>query len=458
MKGKKAAVITMFFLALIPSALTAQAAAQTAAQTAPTPPAASADSAAADLEAALFGGGGSGAGSADITAAAATANTAIPAVTGSFDAASAGTDIAKTEYLVGGTVAVQAASTIESGAKSYIAASDEAGKLFAKVSVPDYGALYIAYTISHSFFQGYSGDGTAPPARDPYTPAYSLAELHFSFDVAKTVFIRIGNQLISWGPSRIWTPVDFINLKKADSFASLDSRAGKSGVRLHLPLKNSNAFAFADFSNMTVNRTYGDPLKTVNLGGRFDFTVSPFEFGFTGYVGQHSQTHLGLDFSGRLFGATVYGEAALSPSSSSSSQYIQSSLGFSRTLDELKLWTLSAEGFYNSKGKNLEGYSALSINMLPSGKTTPLYQGSWYAYASLAASKLFSPSLSSTLSLISNLEDRSYSVKFAEAFAFPRAVPCTLAASYSGGGRNREFTRYAGDGSVSITLSTRIEF
>jgi hypothetical protein len=355
-------------------------------------------------------------------------------------------DVARTEYLVGGTIVAQATGNFTMALDSLTAVSTIAGKVFAKVSVPDYGALYIAYNASHALFQAYTGSGTALDAKDPYAPDYELAELHYSFDVAKVLFVRAGNQLIAWGPSRIWSPVDFINLEKEDAFSSIDLRVGKPGLRLHMPLRKSNVFLFADFANLVTGAAgdlkYGDPLESVNLGGRYDFTAGPFEFGITGYGGQNAQARFGLDASGRLLGTTVYGELAMKPAYSSYDSSAQMSLGFSRTLDELKKWSLSAEGFYNSLGEAL----------------TPLYQGNWYTYAALSADDLFSPSLSTTLSVITNLSDLSYSVKLAESFSFARAVPFTLSLSFAGGGEDKEFTRYAGDNAFTISVSTRVEF
>ena len=171
----------------------------------------------------------------------------------SFDAAVGAGEKAKTEYLAGGSILIQASASSAAEDGTITALSGASGKLFAKVSVPDYGAVFVSYAASHPFFQGYSGSGTPPAAADPYEPDYALSELHWSFDIAKTLFVRLGNQLVSWGPSRVWSPVDFINLERADSFAEIDTRAGKSGLRLHLPLGRANAFAFADFSGMTAD-------------------------------------------------------------------------------------------------------------------------------------------------------------------------------------------------------------
>jgi hypothetical protein len=128
----------------------------------------------------------------------------------------------------------------------------------------------------------------------------------------------------------------------------------------------------------------------------------------------NAQARFGLDASGRLLGTTVYGEFALKPEYDDYAYAAQASLGFSRSLGELKLWTLSGEGFYNSAGQDLSGYSAgdlaiaVSTAALTSDETRALYQGGFYAYAALSAAELFSPSLSTSLSAIVNLSEVSY--------------------------------------------------
>lgn len=404
-----------------------------------------------DFESALFAGSGEG----DKTDSAATGETQVGSA---FAAKAAPTDAARIDRMIGGTVVADATATASSALEGYLASSDISGKLFAKLTVTDYGSLYVAYNANHAFFQAYSGDGVPPPAEDPYATTFELSELHYSFDVAKRLFVRIGNQLIAWGPSRIWTPVDFINLEKADSFSDVDLRVGKPGLRLHLLLPSSNAFLFADFSALTKDGSYGDPATKVNLGGRFDTTLKGFELGLTTYGGADEQVRFGGDFSGRLLGTTVYGELALAREYGPYESLFRASLGFSRALDELKRWTFSAEGFYNSRGRNLTGYTVADLSTLNEDERIPLYQGTYYAYAALSADKLLSTYLSTTLSAISNLEDLSYSVKLSESVALPRAVPFTVALSYAGGGEEKEFTRFAGDGAVSLKVSTKIEF
>jgi hypothetical protein len=397
-----------------------------------------------DFEAALFG-------SADAAGSADSQDSA-------FDAKSAEGEKAKTEYLVGGTVAVGATVTASPSERQSTETADANGKLFARVTIPDQGTLFASYAARHYFVQGHSGDGAALPADDPSEIDWNLSELYYSFDVAKKVFIRLGNQLVAWGPSQIWSPVDFINLQRNDAFAKVDTRAGKSGLKIHVPVPGGNAFFFSDFSQMTNDGTYGDPAKTVNLAGRFDFTAADFEFGFSGYGGQNAQMRGGCDFSGRFAGTTLYGEMALLPEYDRWTQAMQASLGFSRSLGDLKRWTVSAEGFFNSKGHDYSGYSSTEMMTVPAENKIPLYGGRWYAYAAIAADKLFSDYLATTLSSLGNVEERTYRLKASESVSLPKVVPFTVDVAYAGGGSNREFTRDTGNNAISVTLSTTLSF
>jgi hypothetical protein len=368
---------------------------------------------------------------------------------------------AKTEYLFGGSVLVSASafSSLAGGLPDgYAASAGASGRIFGKVSVPDYGTLYISYNALQAFFEGLGGSGPAalaPPA-DLAAPSYALAELYYSFDIGKALFVRLGKQLLAWGPSRVWTPVDFVNRQRADSFASLDLRQGKSGLKLFLPLGKASALLFADFSGLVSGGTVGDPLEAASLAGRIDAALGGFELGLTGFASRASQSKAGFDFSGDILGFAAYGELAYAPAYSAYPSSYQASLGLSRALGDLKRWTVSAEGFWNSAGSALTG-SALGL-ALQSGAAEPLYIGAWYGYASIAAKELLSPSLTTSLSALANLSDFSYSIRLAEDFSFPRSVPFSLILSFAGGGEGKEFTLASGDRSVSISAQTRLDF
>ncbi len=373
---------------------------------------------------------------------------------GGGSAAGQGLNAARTEYLVGGAVAVSSSTSVPSAFDGYATSASAGGKLFAKVSVPDYGSLYISYNVTQAFLEGLSGTGAKAlaPAASLLSPTFTLGELHYSFDLGKVLFARIGKQLIAWGPSRVWSPVDFINLQRADSFAAIDLRQGKPGLRLHLPMGKANAFLFADFSGTMAGGTVLDPVDSVHLAARLDATLGGFELGLTGFAGSQVQAKAGLDFSGDLLGFAVYGELAWAPGYSSYEDSYMGSLGFSRALGDLKEWTVSAEGFWQSTGADYTG------DAVAMAARTPLYMGGAYGYVAIAAADLFSPHLATTLSGLANLTDLSWIVRLAQDFSFPRAVPFTLTLSWVGGGADKEFTLLGGDNSLALSLRTRIEF
>lgn len=379
--------------------------------------------------------------------------TGAPGACGAAPAAP-GPATARTEYLLGGSALIQAGATLPPGLEGYAATSFAAGKAFAKVSVPDYGSLYISYNFYVPFLAALGGTDYAAlvPPLALGTPTWSIAEVHYSFDVAKLLFVRLGKQLISWGPSLVWNPVDFINPQKADAFSSVDLRAGKPGLRLHAPLGSSNAFAFLDFSGLVSGASVKDLAEGLNYGLRLDTTLGGFELGLSGYGGASSQARLGLDFSGYLLGFTAYGDLAWAPAYDSYGQSLKAGLGLSRTLGGLRRLSLSAEAFWQSDGADLTGQPA-ALAASPA-----LYSGAYYAYAALEAKEFLSPDLTTKVSALANLSDYSWRITLNESLALPRAVPLTLSLSYSGGGADKEFTWQAGNGNLSLGIRTLISF
>lgn len=395
-----------------------------------------------DLESSIFGSAGDTEGQATDSS--------------GFDAMVTSGNREKTEYLVGGTAIVGLSGSVSDGMA--VSEAGARGILFGKVSVPRYGSLFLSYSASDVFFQGYSGPSPAPETRDPYEMEWYLSEFHYSFDIGKTVFVRLGNQLLSWGPSRIWTPVDFINLEKADFFSSLDARTGKPGLRLHVPFPRGNVFLFSDFSAISADGRYGNPYKTVNTGARIDVTAGNAEFGLTAYGGYSTQGKIGFDVSGRVVATSVYGEVAYSPASSGYDDSLQVSLGFSRSLDERKLWSLSAEGFYNSGGFDASGYTMAEYMALPAAERIPLYQGRWYGYAAIATSEFLSPYFGSELGVLSNITEGSFKANLSGNFSFPRVIPFKLSIYWYGGKDNGEFTRYTGNNALGYEARATISF
>ena len=359
-------------------------------------------------------------------------------------------------YMVGGSFLADLSAGTSTAFDGYSASGGFSGKAFAKVTVPRYGQLYLSYDLQHTLLQGAGGSTSATPVgSDLFTNNLALSEFFYDFDLAKKLFVRVGNQLVAWGPSNVWTPVDFINSERASSLQSIDLRRGKPGVKLFIPFTSWDVTAFTDFSNSIQNGAVTDLAKTTNIAIRTAVTVGGFELGLSTYLGESIQNRYGFDFSGNLLGNAVYSELALLFPYDSYSWSYASSVGFSRSVGELKRWSLRGEFFYNSKGTDA---TSDYPSMVAANTFVPLYVGKVYGYASVSKSQFLASFLDLTLSGIGNFSDGSYQAKVSSKFSIPNIVPFTLSVSYNGGGANKEFTYFSGNNSLGLDLQVLAQF
>lgn len=366
-------------------------------------------------------------------------------------------------YLVGGTMLFDSSVTAPWSFDGYASDGYFAGRLFGKVTVPRFGRLYLAYNLEHTIFAGESGSlsaaGLSSPtgtlADDLFTVSYALSEFFFDFDIAKTLFIRVGNQLIAWGPSNVWTPVDFINLERTSLLEPIDIRVGKPGLKLFLPFRSADITLFTDFSNTVTSGKPGDLAKTANLAVRGAATLGGFEFGFSSYLGQSVQNRYGFDFSGRALATNIYGELGVGFAYGAYEFEYAYSLGFSRALGDLKRWTIQGEFFYNSAGTgDTTSYPAL----LSAGSFSPLYVGRIYGYAALSKDEFLASFIKLTLSGLVDGSDSSYQGKLQADFSIPGFLPFTASLGYSGGGPGKAFTWFSGDSALTLDFQVLVQF
>jgi hypothetical protein len=376
---------------------------------------------------------------------------------------------AKLEVLFGGTFLSDNSFSTTTEFNGYAVGGSFSGKGFTRITVPDHGVLYLAYNFTHAIYQGIGG--TPPggvgsylsqPLGDLLSTSYALSEFYASFDIARAVFLRLGNQLIAWGPSAIWTPVDFINLQRVNPLSPLDLRVGKPGLRIHVPLGVSNVFLFSDFSGTVSSNpsappplVVNDPVKTTNIAVRGDLTALGFELALSGYWGASIQNKYGFDFSGRALGFDVYGELSAAFPQGSAPFTWASSVGFQRTLGELSYWSIQGEFFYNDAGTT---DSSSYPQKILSSSFTPFYLGKLYAYAGVTRTHLFTDGVSASLAGFANFSDGSFLARVSTTIDVPKLVPFTFALSYAGGGANKEFTWFVGDNSVSADIQIRFSF
>jgi len=345
------------------------------------------------------------------------------------------------KYLPGITFLMQTATTVMDSLH-YSADTRFYGMAFVKASKNDIGALYLGCTFNY-FLYGASDNMRqkeiySQMLSDNESPKITVSEFHFSTDIAKRLFIRVGKQLLSWGAAYFWSPTDFINLERdqASVLAPVDIRSGKPGLRFFIPLKIINILTFTDFSDITLNKEARSIPEHIGQAWRLDATISGVNIGTVGYVAKNKPVKIGVDASGNWFGTDIYTEAALTADYVDAGRRTTSvCLGASRYFGKEKNWLARTEFYFNDTG-----FEDVNLFGIKPGEFIPLYSGKYYMYGELNATKLASDMLDITLFGCVNLGDRSYSPGIQCMIDLPRVVPFFLFCRYFGGKSNREFT------------------
>jgi len=364
----------------------------------------------------------------------------------------------KLTWTGGVTVVSTTGLTVPSDRGAYGSQSLFTGKAFLKATNPTVGSLFVAYTYTHTLWAA-TDDGAlsavyAASEPDPSAPAFVLSEAHLSFDFGKIVFVRLGNQLIDWGASAVWSPADFINRRKSDPNAAIDTRAGLPGLRVHVPLGVGNLFVFADASrSITAAGLPRDLIETGSLGLKADTTVGGWNLGVVGNFGKSTDPRLGLTASGALLGIDVWAEAGSVLPVGGRSLTWAASVGGEKTFGTDSEWTLRAEGFWNPEGHLDDALTGSAL-----AGYTAYYWGRAYVYAEAVRQKLLGPWVAGSLSGTANLGDLSWVSTASVRTTFPGTIPFSVYLQYNGGQSQREFTLATGGSALTFGLRSVLEF
>jgi len=343
------------------------------------------------------------------------------------------------ELLAGLTLLNDTTLLLPNDADYYGSSSEFYGKAFAKLSKANIGALFVSYNFRH-FIMAASNDNDlsqfyARQSPDLWSIAFSLSEFHLSFDVDKKVFLRLGNQLLDWGASYYWSPADFVNRQATQSGQLVDTRAGKPGLRVHVPLDGANFFLFGDVSKTIAAGMVSDAFASAALGYRADVTLGGFNIGTVGYFGKTAPYQVGFTVSGAIAGFDTWSEYGMRVPAFGNEFTWDWSVGLERSFGELQDWTMRFEFFYHDAGRN-------DTNLFGIGGATtiPLYIGKYYVYGALVKKDIVSGKLGAGLTGVVNLSDASFKASGSLDFTLPGIFPFSFLASYRGGQTGREFT------------------
>lgn len=134
----------------------------------------------------------------------------------------------------------------------------------------------------------------------------TLRESFLDFTLQRRLYLRFGKQFLQWGRCFLWNPTDLINIERKTFVQKIASPEGTFGVRLHAPFETRyNFYGFADL------HAADDPAESA-LAGKFEFLLGRTEMAFSLWNRKDFHPVYGYDFSTRLFGLDLAGEAAFS--------------------------------------------------------------------------------------------------------------------------------------------------
>jgi hypothetical protein len=252
-----------------------------------------------------------------------------------------------------------------------------------------------------------------------------LDQLWLKTDIARTVFLTIGQERIKWGSSRLWNPTDVSNAQRRDPVVFFDERVGVPVVKVHVPWESFNFYTLLLFGG-------ADRLDALAGAFRAELAFPSFEVSATALAGKDRKTTFGLDISGALGPVDVTVEAALVderdtirysgeldlesftlPTGTPDGKWrpsISASVTWVASVFDDDFLTLGAEYFWNPGGTD-------DVPLYPwqilTGSLQPFYLGQHYAALFLL---LPSPGtwdrFTFNLSALGNLSDRSFIVRF----------------------------------------------
>ncbi|MFO0746042.1 MAG: hypothetical protein U1F43_10260 [Myxococcota bacterium] len=132
-----------------------------------------------------------------------------------------------------------------------------------------------------------------------------LDQLWLKTDIARRVFVTIGQERIKWGSNRLWNPTDFLNAQKRDPLALFDERTGVPMLKLHVPIETWNVYGIVLLGG-------ADHLDEIGAAGRLEMVAfGSTEIALSAMGGKGRKTSFGLDLSTALGDFDVTAEVSL---------------------------------------------------------------------------------------------------------------------------------------------------
>jgi len=298
-----------------------------------------------------------------------------------------------------------------------------------------------------SFFGVSSGSG-------PVT--MQLDQLWINTDIARFVYVTVGAQRVRWGATRLWNPVDVINVTRRNPLTLFDQRLGVPMAKFHVPFEvklfgETQAWN-AYFLALTDSAT---DLERIGAAGRLEMVLGTTEIGLSAVKRKGSDARFGADVSAGIGDIDITGEFGANQDPKGDWHWLVSAgLQYGMNVGDDDTVYFGVEYFYNPEGAADAESAALSfikpgIDAALAGKTppplaiTPFYIGKHYASVfALAMGPGSWDDTTLTFNVVSNLSDRSAVGNFVISQRVHTDLSLELLAAVFFG-RDGEFSGYA---------------
>lgn len=242
-----------------------------------------------------------------------------------------------------------------------------------------------------------------------------LDELWLKFDIERVVYLTIGQQKVRWGTTRLWNPVDVINLTRRAPLDLFDLRTGVPAVKLHFPVESLgwNFYVLGMMDDVT-------SIEKAGVAARAEFVFSTVEMGLTGAYRKGVDPKVGLDFSAGVWDVDVMGEVSVRLDEAKDLEpvlQVSAGLQYGLKYSDEDVMYMGVEYFYNQAGHDSvedairSSIADTPLDQLDSGLPFPqfFYVGKHYGavFISLIAPGSWNDT-NITLSTVGNFSDMSF--------------------------------------------------
>ena len=127
-----------------------------------------------------------------------------------------------------------------------------------------------------------------------------LRELFMDFNFNRSIYFRIGKQVLQWGRCYFWNPTDLINVERNSFVEKIGSREGVYGARLHVPFGTiANIYSFINIQSVNRIDSISGSVKFEYLLGRSEMALRSGEKRKAGGTGLYFIAGMGLDVKGK---------------------------------------------------------------------------------------------------------------------------------------------------------------